>query len=783
MSSLSTSRKQISIFDIPHILDLICDDLSKEQLLTCLDVSRAWRESFTPQALRYVRFSNLRSHQTWTILRKARLIRSLTIDISDAGWFLDNPDAATCANLRELRCVDFNYQPKPKLGEHTLYYTRPSVVDQSNNALRLIEFCSKLETLVVDNLSCQYWTDHFTEAVLKSIYTCTALTKIKIHLEYAPRDFWTVLIKSLPAGLKDLEFSLNRWILDYDRFSPSSVLDQSYPKDGYPWQQQEQQDSAESSSFSGSQLLPLERLALGKLYPFLVPRWAIRSLDEGAEPTVAIDQVVPKPEAYTRFHPSFRCDVTTEMVKSANISWANLLRLLLDNCPDLETVDLYGSSSGTFCWTNGISTDDAIQFIGSFPALKEWRLSGYISEQLYEAIAVVLVRSAATLEVVRIYRDNNEQALGGANPIHIGTTASWTQCTRLRELGIHRTGGSKLTDHRWDIAKPFSVWEPTKDYSTVFGQLEKLQLAVREPLWNQCPDGSYVVSNYGGWYEEEEENVDDSDLDEQDDEDWKPLKAVNQTVEEKNLEPHKRLVERNHKRAFILQVRELFGRLKELEQLRELEIDWSVCFSISEMSLEEAFELFRETEVKDNRNDSEYERTSRGWWGEVTEEDLVWLCLRWAPRPNIVTYKIPSDIINVAARQYENKTQLLSGCHGILDCSSERTPWSTGDIYNTRVGRQWKDWDDIISGCHPYRESCSRCVTGLFSCGWFRFAPYDTYLRKNGSVNHVVQSRDFEVFVEGLAGSEESAWGRKMATRGDRGRYRQKAVGKMNQRK
>ncbi|OAQ35200.1 hypothetical protein K457DRAFT_121180 [Linnemannia elongata AG-77] len=301
MSPFSISTPQISIFDIPHILDLICDDLSKDQLLLCLKVSRSWCTNFTPQVPRHIRFSNLKSHQTWTVLRSARLIRSLTIDIADAGWFLDNTFGSSYyPNLRELHCVDFNYSQKPK---------------------------------------------------------------------------------------------------------PESL---------------------------------------------------------------------------------------------------------------------------------------------------------------------------------------------------------WEECTD----GNFNGGGG---------------------------------------YW----DGYNYYSNYNEFY--------GIDFDEKDDEDWKPLATVTSTEEEKTREH----TERNHQRAFILQVRELFGRLKDLKQLRELEIEWYMCLSISEMTLENALELFCETESS----------------------------------------IVPSHLIKAAARQYENKTQLPAGSHDIPDCSNERPPWSTGDVYNARVGRQWKDWDDINQGCHPYAEA------------------------------------------------------------------------------
>jgi hypothetical protein len=546
----------------------------------------------------------------------------------------------------------------------------------------------------------------------------------------------------------------------------------TYPKDGYPWQRNEQQDFAESSSFSGSGSLSLERLVLRELRPGPTPEWRTQSLDEDTDSAVIIDHVVLNPEANRRYYPYHKLHVQIEMVRSfverlpglrylvlteCDVSWFNLLQLLLDNCSDLVTIDLLDSRYSSFHSTNAYSTYGNIQFVGSFPVLKEFTMSGYMSEQLYEAVALMLVQSVATLEVVRIDRENHEQAFDGANPFHIGTTASWTQCTRLKELGIFQNGESLITDSFWELPAELSIYEPNKDCLTVFGKLEKLQLAVchRDPLRNQHPNQSHCIQRYVSWYVEEAAQLDDSDLDEQDDEDWKPLNAINQNAE-KTQERQRQLVERNHQRAFILQVRELFGRLKELEKLRELEIEWFVCYNISEMSLRDALELFRETEVKGNRHSNEYERTSRGWWGEVTEEDLVWLCLPWASRPNVDSSKLPLDIINAAARQYENKTQLPVSCHDIPNrsSSSKRPPWSTGDIYNTRVGRTWKDWRELTGADHEIGH------------------------------RHVVNSLEFEVYVEGiLGGIEETRWGRKKATKGEGGRYRQKVIGKANQRK
>ncbi|KAG9066888.1 hypothetical protein KI688_012800 [Linnemannia hyalina] len=719
MSTLSNNTPQISIFDIPHILDLICEDLTKDQLLTCLDVSRTWRTNFTLQALRYVRFSNLNSRQTWTVLHSAGLIRSLTIDIADAGWFLDNAFGSSYyTNLQELHCVDFNYLQKPRRTRH--YHMRPSIVDQSQNALQLIESCPNLHSLAVDHLSRQYRTDHFTEDIFKSIYTHTSLTTIKIHLENVPLEFSTVLIKSLPANLKDFELSVLCWLPRARQFGRFPAPRQFYPEDGYPWQQQEQ-GSMESSTFSGARTLPLERLALGGLHERRRPGWAVL-LAKHTEPAVVIDNVVLNPGRNTSYYSNVGSYIGNEIVESIvgrstglrhlvlkeySGSWIDLLQFLLDNCPELETFDV---SEDSYHFYNN-STSNGTQLRGSFAALKEFRMSAAISNQVYISVAKMVLRSAATLEVVRIDRNTWDSTGEGAHPFHIGTAMSWTQCTRLKELGIYRDRGSQhMTDHPWNVSPSFSIWEPIKDYSTVFGQLEKLQLSVKESLWRECPDRNYHWDEYDYHHHHHHHHHHDfysMDLDEKDDEDWKPLKAVAQTKEERTQERQRQQVERNHQRPFILLAREVFGRLKDLQQLRELEIHWDVCSSISEMSLEHALELFRETEVNGSNSNGGYERTSKGWWKEVTHEDLIWLCLPWLSQPHLQSSTVPSHLIKAAARQYENKTRLPAGPHDIPDCINERSPWSTGDIYNARVGRQWKDWDDINQACHPYAEAFS----------------------------------------------------------------------------
>ena len=343
-------------------------------------------------------------------------------------------------------------------------------------------------------------------------------------------------------------------------------------------------------------------------------------------------------------------------------------------------------------------------------------MSGTMSEQAYLAVARMVVRSAATLEVVWINRRNWMQIDETANPFHIGTTASWTQCTRLRELGISRNEESLMTAYRWELPLAFSIFGPIKDYSTVFGQLEKLRLAVKESLW-ECADGYFIGSGDDYWdvydYYSNYKEFYGIDFDEKDDKDWKPLTAVAPT-KEKIREYQRQQAERNHQRAFILQVRELFGRLKDLKQLRELEIEWNVCSSTlrCHWSMLWSYSVRPRSMTATTIADTNGHRRAGG--GEVTHEDLVWLCLPWYPQPAPQPSRAPSKTIKAATHQYENKAPLSISCNDISDYSGTFPAWSTGDIYNARIGRHWKDWTDVALESHPCGDLCPRCHS--FSC-------------------------------------------------------------------
>ncbi|KAG0358094.1 hypothetical protein BGX24_006073, partial [Mortierella sp. AD032] len=230
----SSPLKRTSAVDIPLILDLICQDLTRQHLLACVRVCHSWHDAFQLQLDRFVRLDkNPKTNQEHTraVVERAGRIRSLQVDIADGGWFLYNhidhktstlaatpnssiaaaafTPAGRCINLEELFCIDFNYLPRPSNGDEGWFYhayDRPSIISQSSNALRLIRQNPKLRSLYIRHARQFYRTDHFSPEILESLSTHKSLTHIKIHLDYAvDAEFRIQLLQHLPATIQDFE--------------------------------------------------------------------------------------------------------------------------------------------------------------------------------------------------------------------------------------------------------------------------------------------------------------------------------------------------------------------------------------------------------------------------------------------------------------------------------------------------------------------------------------------------------------------------------------------------
>ncbi|KAF9146977.1 hypothetical protein BG015_011439 [Linnemannia schmuckeri] len=172
-------HSRLTIFEIPHVLDLICNRLATNDLISCTQVSFLWHGIFQSHLIRHIRFVDLNKETTWDIFDHANRIKSLKIDIADGDWFLTdgNPTATAtitakettspCINLEELYCVDFGYFEEPtrptdeRYGDWVYPDATPAVEMNrikpygssgvTTNALRLIQQNPRLHTLTIEH--------------------------------------------------------------------------------------------------------------------------------------------------------------------------------------------------------------------------------------------------------------------------------------------------------------------------------------------------------------------------------------------------------------------------------------------------------------------------------------------------------------------------------------------------------------------------------------------------------------------------------------------------------
>ncbi|KAK5796909.1 hypothetical protein F5H01DRAFT_373562 [Linnemannia elongata] len=250
-----------------------------------------------------------------------------------------------------------------------------------------------------------------------------------------------------------------------------------------------------------------------------------------------------------------------------------VMQALVDFCPDLEIIDLYINESQD-SEGGGVTTGP---LRGSFAQLSEFRMQGSWPEVTQLDISLLVARSRDTLEVVWLHGYDYSDWILSANPFHIGTKAGWTQCTRLKELVLHTWGrsGSPMTDYCWNLPgiSSSSAGIVGEDDSMVFPQLEKLRLTVKEPLWGECPDRfcGRVLWEVEGYFDADgPEHYPFND-------DWTApavaLRTKEDDIWDRELAADVFEQKRVHQMAFIIHVREVYGRIKTLKQLQNLEIE------------------------------------------------------------------------------------------------------------------------------------------------------------------------------------------------------------------
>ncbi|KAG0296877.1 hypothetical protein BGZ96_008232 [Linnemannia gamsii] len=555
LSITTYASSHISIFDIPVILDLICENFTKDDLLPCLQVSRDWFSLFLPQVLRRVEFVNLKKHHTWTILDSAPRIWSLTIDISDAGCFVNNP-ISPCTNLRELHCVDYDYLPKP-LKDYSIRGC-PLIVDQTENALLLVKTNPMLHTLTVNHQERKYRDNHITESVLESLVSHKSLARIHI---------------SIPALVSDVRFKLyNNFLSAFGTLNSAMIPHMS---------------------------TGVIATSLGPACPNSQQLYSLSwndfvSEDPGKDSQLTSyrspdDDYDEDSEYYDRIIQYYDWEATTLIQRSPQLrdlvlrdhsgKLKELMQLLVTSCLDLETVDL---STKEVVTQDGDNTDTT--GMGPMPArsqfskLREFRIEGRWSPSTYQTIAELISRSTATLEVAWFNRCSWHPVTNIANPFHIDTEISWARCTQLKELVLYQEKECCRTNFSWNTCNTtlaaFAI--NASSAATVFSCLERLKLVVGVPCLLECHS---CRSERGH---------------------RTPISPRRTTAPSRCATASERERERENRLAFVLQAREFYGRIKDLKRLRDLKIEWYACSIIQGMNLEDALQLFYETEFDED---------------------------------------------------------------------------------------------------------------------------------------------------------------------------------------
>ena len=506
---------------------------------------------------------------------------------------------------------------------------RPSIVSQSSNALRLIQHSPKLQFLYIHHARQFYRTDHFSTEVLEAISNHKSLRRIKIHLDYAvDAEFRVRLLQHLPEGVEDFELVCR----------PSQVSTPPPPQ-----------------VIDLAPLLSLKRLCLLSDIP--------RKSSSGDSRSSYWDQTRFLKGDFSEFRYNYPDWLIIPLTKqSPHLSklaiagyhgYPNtLLQSLVESCPDLDTIHLGGTNFAHHPTMHlprdipfiqdheGTVIRDRTPLRGVFGKLKEFMVTGFSnnlwSDRGYEDVSGLLVRSTDTLERVVVQSDD-----GGWNypiPFRVGLRGaglSWADCKELKELTIEPISRMDFSFlDKPPVPQPPSPHPPTESdpgsdddelvstlaaiadnnsINTAFKSLTHLRLTSLGDMDRHIC--SHIFLDHSRYWNQTP-TLDDY------------LEQPPHKYSESIMRPY-----RHHRVLFIRRMRELFGRLKAVESLEKVDLDWSeLCIVVKSMTQEVVLQLLKETEDKEERAESDactrngflskVTRSEQGWYGPMTLDYL-----------------------------------------------------------------------------------------------------------------------------------------------------------------
>ncbi|KAK3839989.1 MAG: hypothetical protein J3R72DRAFT_492321 [Linnemannia gamsii] len=651
---MSIKTTHASLFDIPEILDSICNHLSRNQLAVCLQVSRSWNDLFLPQISRFVKFNNPTSDESQVILRRAALIHSLEIDIFDVACFLK--PVVSCTNLRRLYCFDRNYNKRS-----------PTDNSPTMNALILLQKNSQLQILHLEQE--RFFGDtsqQLTLSALEYISTHPSLIQITIRVASSSADFLSVFMHHLPRTVQDLEFSS----MSYNFVDPPSIPRQALLSQlHYPW-------------------TSLRRLILQSsnwINWFLRRGHGIDWYGIMCNIYCLLELVVTPLVAKSPLLREFR-------IGHYKGNTRTLLQTLTDCCPDLEIVAIHGSNyldiqppntNSSETTATSIAYNNDITLKGRLNRLREFRMYIWNDSQFqddYQHIADWIFRSAATLEVVEFEMNDRNwspiQYPWSLQRQHIDPDSRvsvhvWTDCSRLKKFRVRMREDWTILccplcegdcDPRSpiylpkalleDLVRPSSAWQCT--------ELESLDLLVRDTA-----PPSLIPSCTNGSTPELDSNLEQESI----------------------LLAQEKIAQARWK--FADEVGQLFWRLKDLPKLTNLKLEWTLSGAVNTMALEDLLIMINGDVVEEE--EEEYEHTpvikvkklidkAGSRRKVVTQDDLTWLGLGYVfwTRLDIELYTKELEVHALAEVPFQ-----LPPPHEFDN---------TEHPLHRRVGHGWRDW-------------------------------------------------------------------------------------------
>lgn len=209
-----------SIFDIPHITELIASHLDQNDLLSCILVSKAfysqfvsllWKELiFKPSAgSKNIEVVNDEQERTW--INNCQWTRHLTVHSKGLDYRMLALLTASCTRLKSLKSSNMAMQ-----GWDDASFTQLFTLVEKNPQLQSWSLLS-CDTLSSDRL----------RQFSRVLSNAPSLTELKLDLLFHPRRGWLqFLLRSIPMSLRKLHINWGYLFEDSD--------DEEYPLQPWP---------------------------------------------------------------------------------------------------------------------------------------------------------------------------------------------------------------------------------------------------------------------------------------------------------------------------------------------------------------------------------------------------------------------------------------------------------------------------------------------------------------------------------------------------------------------